>query len=326
MLSRRLLLAGLALVSALASVPVMAQQTDALPHGTTARPRQAILDLVHATTDAGQPRLRGAGGRLATFDQDGTLWVEHPIYSQVVFALDRVAALAPEHPGVEARRSRSRRSSPATARPSPSCPCAISRRSYSPPTPGWMSKRSRRSPQTGPPRPKTIAGTDPTRSWSTSRCWNSSASCAPTATAPTSSPAAARISSAPMPRPSTASPSEVIGSTLDIKYGYDAKGQGVLMREPKLELNNNNSGKPEDIYLFTGQRPQAAFGNSTGDRQMIEWATAEAGSGWACWSCTTTPSANMPMARPRACPTPRSAPSPKPCMTRRRSAAGSWLG
>ena len=49
------------------------------------------------------------------------------------------------------------------------------------------------------------------------------------------------------------------------------------MREPKLELNNNNSGKPEDIYLFTGQRPQAAFGNSTGDRQMLEWATAGSG-------------------------------------------------
>jgi hypothetical protein len=72
-------------------------------------------------------------------------------------------------------------------------------------------------------------------------------------------------------------PAEVIGSALDVKYGYDAAGQGVLMREPKLELNNNNSGKPEDIYLFTGQRPQAAFGNSTGDRQMLEWATGGSG-------------------------------------------------
>jgi hypothetical protein len=72
-------------------------------------------------------------------------------------------------------------------------------------------------------------------------------------------------------------PAEVIGSTVDIKYGYDAAGQGVLMREPRLELNNNNSGKPEDIYLFTGQRPQAAFGNSTGDRQMLEWAVAGGG-------------------------------------------------
>jgi hypothetical protein len=70
---------------------------------------------------------------------------------------------------------------------------------------------------------------------------------------------------------------EVIGSTLDIKYGYDAAGEGVLMREPKLQLNNNNSGKPEDIHLFTGERPRAAFGNSTGDRQMLEWATGGPG-------------------------------------------------
>jgi phosphoserine phosphatase len=72
-------------------------------------------------------------------------------------------------------------------------------------------------------------------------------------------------------------PADVIGSTLATKYGYDADGQGVLLREPKLDLNNNNSGKAEDIYLFTGDRPQAAFGNSTGDRQMLEWATGGAG-------------------------------------------------
>jgi hypothetical protein len=69
-------------------------------------------------------------------------------------------------------------------------------------------------------------------------------------------------------------PAQVIGSTLETGYKYDAEGQGELIREPKLDLNNNNSGKAEDIYLFTGQRPQAAFGNSTGDRQMLEWTTA----------------------------------------------------
>ena len=66
----------------------------------------------------------------------------------------------------------------------------------------------------------------------------------------------------------------MIGSALETGYKYDAEGQGELIREPKLELNNNFSGKAEDIYLFTGQRPQAAFGNSTGDQQMLEWTTA----------------------------------------------------
>ena len=72
-------------------------------------------------------------------------------------------------------------------------------------------------------------------------------------------------------------PSEVIGSSLETGYDYDAKGQGELIKEPKLELNNNNSGKAEDIYLFTGQRPQAAFGNTSGDREMLEWTTAGGG-------------------------------------------------
>jgi hypothetical protein len=67
---------------------------------------------------------------------------------------------------------------------------------------------------------------------------------------------------------------QVIGSTLETGYKYDAKGEGELIREPKLDLNNNNSGKAEDIYLFTGLRPQAAFGNSTGEREMLEWTTA----------------------------------------------------
>ena len=69
-------------------------------------------------------------------------------------------------------------------------------------------------------------------------------------------------------------PAEVIGSSLETGYEYDAEGQAELIKEPKLELDNNNSGKAEDIYLFTGQRPQAAFGNSTGDREMLEWTTA----------------------------------------------------
>jgi hypothetical protein len=61
------------------------------------------------------------------------------------------------------------------------------------------------------------------------------------------------------------------------QYTYNQEGQGVLMRPPKILLNNNFSGKPEDIYLFIGQHPQAAFGNSTGDQQMLEYAQAGPG-------------------------------------------------
>jgi hypothetical protein len=72
-------------------------------------------------------------------------------------------------------------------------------------------------------------------------------------------------------------PEQVIGSALQTRYTYDKEGKGILVRSPKLLLNDNLSGKPEDIHLFTGRRPQAAFGNSTGDRQMLEWTQAGEG-------------------------------------------------
>jgi hypothetical protein len=68
-------------------------------------------------------------------------------------------------------------------------------------------------------------------------------------------------------------PQNVIGSALDLHYEYNKEGQAVLMRPPKLLLNNNLSGKPEDIYLFLGRHPKAAFGNSTmpsGSMHMVQ--------------------------------------------------------
>src|SRR3954471_21045202 len=97
MLSRRLFLASIVLVASLTSVSVHAQD-DPLPSWNDGSAKQTILELVRATTEAGSPDFVPPENRLATFDQDGTLWVEHPVYSPVVFALDRVVALAPGHP------------------------------------------------------------------------------------------------------------------------------------------------------------------------------------------------------------------------------------
>src|SRR6266511_525774 len=60
--------------------------------------KQAIVAFVQATTTQGSPRFVPPEDRIATFDQDGTLWVEHPLYTQAMFALDRVHELAPNHP------------------------------------------------------------------------------------------------------------------------------------------------------------------------------------------------------------------------------------
>ena len=69
-------------------------------------------------------------------------------------------------------------------------------------------------------------------------------------------------------------PEQVVGTAGGTKYGYDKDGKPFLTKEPKLLLNDNNAGKPEGIHLMIGRRPYAAFGNSTGDRQMLEYTKA----------------------------------------------------
>ena len=69
-------------------------------------------------------------------------------------------------------------------------------------------------------------------------------------------------------------PEQVVGTAGATKFGYDKTGKPFLTKEPKLLLNDNNAGKPEGIHLIIGRRPYAAFGNSTGDRQMLEYTKA----------------------------------------------------
>ena len=101
-ISRRLLLASLALISVcLFPVLALAQPPstgDPLPSWNDGAAKQAILDFVKATTDRSSPNFVPPEARIATFDQDGTLWVEHPMYSQVVYCLDRVPALVKAKP------------------------------------------------------------------------------------------------------------------------------------------------------------------------------------------------------------------------------------
>jgi hypothetical protein len=66
----------------------------------------------------------------------------------------------------------------------------------------------------------------------------------------------------------------VVGTAGGTSYGYEKNGRPVLTKDPKLLLNDNNAGKPEGIHLMIGRRPYAAFGNSTGDRQMLEYTKA----------------------------------------------------
>ena len=271
----RFVLALLALLAApLLGAGASAQPANPLPSWNDGSAKQAILDFVSATTKMGSPDYVPPEDRLATFDQDGTLWVEHPIYSQVVFALDRVVALAPEHPewkDKEPFKTVLSGDKEAMAKLSLrdleeivfATHTGMSVEAFTAIAADWAAKAKDHRWH----RPYTELTYRPMQEVLSLLRANGYRTYIVTGGGQDFVRSYAQ-------RVYGVTPAEVIGSTIEIKYGYDAAGQGVLMREPKLELNNNNSGKPEDIYLFTGQRPQAAFGNSTGDRQMLEWTTA----------------------------------------------------
>ena len=90
-----ILLASPFQISALAEAP---RTTNALPSWNDGPAKQAIMDFVKSTTHPSSPNFVPSEARIATFDQDGTLWVEHPIYSQVLYCLDRVPALVKAKP------------------------------------------------------------------------------------------------------------------------------------------------------------------------------------------------------------------------------------
>ena len=83
-------------------------QTDPLPSWNDNAAKAAINEFVHATTDKSSPKFVPPDERIATFDQDGTLWVEHPMYTQVVYCLDRVPAVVKAEAGARRKSSRSR--------------------------------------------------------------------------------------------------------------------------------------------------------------------------------------------------------------------------
>src|SRR4029453_10196833 len=87
-----------AVLAALCIASIARAPSDALPSWNDGAAKQAIVDFVKATTDKSSPDFVPPEERIATFDQDGTLWVEHPMYSQVIYALDRVPAVVKAKP------------------------------------------------------------------------------------------------------------------------------------------------------------------------------------------------------------------------------------
>jgi phosphoglycolate phosphatase-like HAD superfamily hydrolase len=283
-MDRRALLAGLALLPAL-SVPLFPVSAPAqtapsgglLPSWNDGAAKQAIFDFVRATIDRSSPNYVFPEDRIAVFDQDGTLWIEQPMYTQVVYCLERVpAAVAkkPELRNVEPFKTVLSGNREAIARLSmrdlykilAATLFGMSVEEFNAEVKAWL--ETAKHPRWNRPYTELIyqpmtevlrylrnnayktyivtgGGQDFVRVY------------------------AEKVYGIP--------PEQVVGTAGGTKYGYGKDGKPFLTKEPKLILNDNNAGKPEGIHLMIGRRPYAAFGNSTGDRQMLEYTGAGAG-------------------------------------------------
>ena len=255
------------------AAPVLAQ-SDPLPSWNDGPAKQAIVEFVQKTTTQGGPQFVPPAERIATFDQDGTLWVEHPMYSQVVYCLDRVPAVVkakPELAKVEPFKTVLSGNREAMAKLSmkdlekilAATLTGMSVDDFEAEAKQWLAtaKDSRWK------RPYTELTYLPMQEVLRYLRANGYKTYVVTG----GGQDFVRVySEATYGIP----PEQVVGTAGGTKYGYAKDGKPFLTKEPKLLLNDNNAGKPEGIHLMIGRRPHAAFGNSTGDRQMLEYTGA----------------------------------------------------
>lgn len=256
------------------ALPAAAQADEPLPSWNASPRKSAILDFVKRVTADGGADFVPVPQRIATFDNDGTLWCEQPIYNQGAFALDRVKALAPEHPHWKTRQ-------PFAAILAGDMKAALASgekgllevveathsgmtvTDFSKTVADWMSTAH----HTRFKRPyidliyqpmvellsflrangfKTFivsgGGIDFMRPWTE------------------------KVYGIP--------PEQVVGSSGVVKLQVGVDGKPELLKEPKVEFVDDGPGKPVGIYRFIGRRPILAFGNSDGDQQMLEWTAA----------------------------------------------------
>jgi len=282
--SRRLLLGAAA---ALPVAPGLLGATAAQAQTQTAAPlpswndgpvKQAILDFVRATTDSSSKDFVPPEERIAEFDQDGTLWVEHPVYSQIVFCLDRVGALMrarPELKGHEPFKTVLSGNREAIAKLSLrdlfeillATQSGMDVEAFRADVRKWLAEA--KHPRWN--RPYTDLVYQPMQEvLSYLR-----ASGYRTFIATGGSAGFVREYSEKV---YGILPEQVAGTEQAFKYGYDHDHRPTLTREPKLVLDNLEAGKIENFWLMYGRRPYAAFGNSSSDdQQMLEYVKAGSG-------------------------------------------------
>jgi phosphoserine phosphatase len=256
--------------------PLRVQAAGSLPSWNDGAARRAIVAFVERVTKIASPDFIPPPGRIATFDNDGTLWAEQPMYFQLAFALDRVKALAPQHPEWKRQepfasllkgdvRGALAGGEHAMLEIVMATHAGTTTEEFERIVSDWIA--TAKHPTTGrlytemvyQPMLELLAylrangfktfivsggGIEFMRPW------------------------AERVYGIP--------PEQVVGSSIRTKF-EQRDGKPVLVRLPEADFVDDKAGKPVGIQMHIGRRPIAAFGNSDGDLQMLQWTAAGRG-------------------------------------------------
>jgi hypothetical protein len=249
---------------------------DPLPSWHDTAPKKAIVAFVEKVTKPGSPDFVPEAERIATFDNDGTLWTEQPMYFQLFFAIDRVKALAPQHPEWKTNepfasllqgdvKGALAGGEAGLVQLVMATHAGITTEEFEKAVTDWIA--TAKHPKTGRPFTEMVyqpmlellaylrvngfktfivsgGGIEFMRPW-TEKTYG-------------------------IP------PEQVVGSSGGLKYEL-RDGKPVIVKLPSIVLNDDKDGKPVGIQRHIGRRPIAAFGNSDGDFQMLEWTTSGKG-------------------------------------------------
>src|SRR6478735_767565 len=278
-LSRRILLSALAVAPAvigpLRSTSALAQGADPLPSWNDGATRQSITSFVARVTTQG-PDFVPADQRIATFDNDGTLWVEQPMYVQLAFILDRAKALAPQNPGWKTKqpfkavldgdlRALAASGEKGLMELVAVTHAGMTAEEFAKIASDWIgSARDHRFQ-----RPYTELVYQPMLELLTYLRANGFKTFIVSGGGiEFMRPWTEKIYGIP--------PEQVVGSSIKTRFEMQ-DGRPVLFRLPEINFIDDKVGKPLGINQHIGRRPIAAFGNSDGDLEMLQWTTMSGG-------------------------------------------------
>jgi hypothetical protein len=246
---------------------------DPLPSWNDGTAKEAILEFVNAVTDKSRKDYVSPAERIATFDNDGTLWVEYPMYTQVLFAFDRVKELAPQHPEWK------------TKQPFKALLEGDMKTVGASGMKGLMEiVMATHSGMTAPEFEKTASNWLATHKQPrfkrlyTECVYQPQLELLAYLRANGFKTFIVSGGGIQFMRPWTMKvygipPEQVVGSSVVTEFQIK-DGKPVLVRMPKIDFVNDKAGKPVGIYEHIGRRPILAFGNSDSDMQMIEYTMA----------------------------------------------------